>query len=54
VSRGDLVVLDVGVVEGVDARAPGDDTVILRGHCEPGGVRVGFGEVSGKLLPASA
>ncbi len=29
------------------------DTVILRGHCEADGVRVGFGEVSGKLLPAT-
>ena len=29
------------------------DTVILRGHCEKDGVRVGFGDVSGKLLPAN-
>ena len=28
------------------------DTVILRGHGEKDGVRVGFGEVSGKVLPA--
>jgi fumarylacetoacetase len=28
------------------------DTVILRGHCERDGVRVGFGEVTGRLLPA--
>ncbi|HSN56479.1 MAG TPA: fumarylacetoacetase, partial [Candidatus Sulfomarinibacteraceae bacterium] len=28
------------------------DTVILRGRCEAGGVRVGFGEVRGTLLPA--
>jgi fumarylacetoacetase len=28
------------------------DTVIMRGHCEKDGVRVGFGEVRGKLLPA--
>jgi fumarylacetoacetase len=28
------------------------DTVILRGHCEADGVRIGFGEVSGKLIPA--
>jgi len=28
------------------------DTVIMRGHCEADGVRIGFGEVSGKLLPA--
>jgi fumarylacetoacetase len=30
------------------------DTVILRGHCErPGAARIGLGEVSGTLLPAS-
>jgi fumarylacetoacetase len=28
------------------------DTVIMRGHCEADGVRIGFGEVSGKLIPA--
>ncbi len=28
------------------------DTVVLRGWCERDGVRVGFGEVSGTLLPA--
>ena len=28
------------------------DTVIMRGHCEKDGVRIGFGEVSGKILPA--
>ena len=28
------------------------DTVIMRGFCESNGVRIGFGEVSGKLLPA--
>ena len=28
------------------------DTVIMRGHCEADGVRIGFGEVSGKLLAA--
>lgn len=28
------------------------DTVIMRGHCEKDGVRVGFGEVSSKVLPA--
>ncbi len=27
------------------------DTVVMRGHCEKGGVRIGFGEVSGKVLP---
>ena len=29
-----------------------NDTVIMRGHCEKDGIRVGFGEVSGKVLPA--
>lgn len=28
------------------------DTIIMRGHCEKDGVRIGFGEVSGKILPA--
>ncbi len=28
------------------------DTVIMRGHAEKDGVRVGFGECSGKILPA--
>lgn len=28
------------------------DTVILRGHCEANGVRIGFGECAGKVLPA--
>lgn len=28
------------------------DTMILRGYCEKDGVRVGFGEVSGTVLPA--
>lgn len=28
------------------------DTVIMRGHCEKDGIRVGFGEVKGKVLPA--
>ena len=30
-----------------------DDTVIMRGHCDAEGIRIGFGEVSGKLLPAT-
>jgi fumarylacetoacetase len=29
-----------------------NDTVIMRGHCEANGVRIGFGEVSAKILPA--
>lgn len=28
-----------------------NDTVIMRGHCEKNGVRIGFGEVTTKLLP---
>jgi len=28
------------------------DTVIMRGHCEKNGVHIGFGEVSGRVLPA--
>ena len=30
-----------------------NDTVIMRGYAEKDGVRVGFGEVSGKILPAN-
>jgi fumarylacetoacetase len=29
------------------------DSVIMRGHAEKDGLRIGFGEVSGKVLPAS-
>lgn len=29
-----------------------NDTIILRGYCEKDGVRIGFGEAAGKLLPA--
>lgn len=29
-----------------------NDTVIMRGYAEKGGIRVGFGEVEGKILPA--
>ena len=28
------------------------DTVVLRGHCERNGLRIGFGEVRGEVLPA--
>jgi len=28
-----------------------NDTVIMRGHCEKNGIRIGFGEVASKLLP---
>lgn len=30
------------------------DTVIMRGYCQDGDLRIGFGEVSSKLLPAPA
>ncbi|HWB64965.1 MAG TPA: fumarylacetoacetase [Chitinophagales bacterium] len=29
-----------------------NDTIVIRGHCEKNGVRIGFGECSGKILPA--
>lgn len=29
-----------------------NDTVIMKGHCEKDGIRIGFGEVSTKVLPA--
>jgi fumarylacetoacetase len=29
------------------------DTVIMRGFCENGSVRIGFGEVKTQLLPAT-
>jgi len=29
-----------------------NDTVIMRGYCESNGVRIGFGEVAAKILPA--
>lgn len=29
-----------------------NDTVTMRGHCKANGVRIGFGEVSAKILPA--
>ena len=28
------------------------DTVVMKGFCEKNGVRIGFGEVNGKILPA--
>lgn len=30
------------------------DEVIIRGYCENNGLRIGFGECAGKLLPAIA
>jgi len=29
-----------------------NDTVIMRGYCEKENLRIGFGEVKGKVLPA--
>ena len=28
------------------------DTVIMKGHCQANGYRIGFGEVKAKVLPA--
>nr|MCU0319646.1 fumarylacetoacetase [Flavobacteriales bacterium] len=28
------------------------DTLVMRGHCAKEGVRIGFGEVRGEVLPA--
>lgn len=30
-----------------------NDTVVIKGYCEKDGVRIGFGECSGKILPAT-
>lgn len=39
--------------DGTERRFIADgDTVIMRGHCEQNDIRIGFGEVTGKLLPA--
>ena len=39
--------------DGTERRFIADgDIVIMRGHCEKDGVRIGFGEVTGKVLPA--
>ena len=44
----------VTMADGTERKFIGDnDTVIMRGHCEKDGVRVGFGEVSAKVLPAN-
>ncbi len=41
------------LVDGSERRFLEDgDTVIMRGHCEKDGLRIGFGEVSGEILPA--
>ena len=29
-----------------------EDTIVMKAWCEKDGIRVGFGEVSGKILPA--
>ncbi len=31
-----------------------NDSIVMRGHCEKNGLRLGFGEVRGKILPALA
>ncbi len=44
----------VKLADGSDRRFIHDgDTVIMRGHCEKNGVRVGFGEVRARVLPAN-
>lgn len=41
------------MVDGTERKFIQDyDTVIMRGHAEKNGIRVGFGEVRGKVLPA--
>jgi fumarylacetoacetase len=43
----------IGLSNGEERKFLADgDTVIMRGHCEAEDLRVGFGEVVGKLLPA--
>jgi fumarylacetoacetase len=43
----------VALKEGGERKFINDhDTVIMRGHCSKDGVRIGFGEVSTKVLPA--
>jgi fumarylacetoacetase len=40
------------VVIVLSSDAADGDTVIMRGFSERDGVRIGFGEVTGKILPA--
>ena len=43
----------VAMPDGTERRFIQDnDTVVIKGHCEKDGVRIGFGECSGKILPA--
>ena len=43
----------VAMPDGTERRFIQDnDTVIMKGYCEKDGVRIGFGECSGKILPA--
>ncbi len=43
----------VQLKNGVERKFINDnDTVIMRAHCEKDGLRIGFGECSGKILPA--
>jgi len=44
---------EIALKNGTTRKFIGDnDTVIMRGHCAKNGVRIGFGEVSTKILPA--
>jgi len=43
----------VQMADGTERKFIADnDTVIMRGHCEKDGLRIGFGEVTAKILPA--
>ena len=43
----------VAMPDGTERRFIQDnDTVVMKGYCEKDGVRIGFGECSGKILPA--
>jgi fumarylacetoacetase len=42
----------VQMADGTERKFIADDTVILEGWCEKDGVRIGFGEAVGKVLPA--
>ena len=43
----------ISLIDGTERKFIDDnDTVIMRGHCDNGSVRIGFGEVVGKVLPA--
>ena len=59
-NRGSLLELSWGGKEPIDIKGgtrsfiEDGDTVIMRGHGERDGVRIGFGEVRSQVLPANA